>query len=151
MAELYGLLPYVAVSRNYLACHAGPPTTKVSRPVLADIRQHPNLQHQITHGRLRRPQSANGYSRGDVARFRRRLGLDANAAVLVGHTPLNADGTLWLDAGGVPNHHVLFGAHPRWAGVVTRVGKHLLPLRYPTEPLDAVLNQLVQTGRGLRL
>ncbi len=151
MAELYGLLPYVALSHHYVACHAGPPTSKVTRSSLVEIHQHPKLQHQLTHARLRRPHSADGYSQGDVARFRRRLGLETGAPLLVGHTPLGSDGTLWLDAGGISNHHVLFGAHPKWAGVVTRVGKSLLPLRYPTEPLDAVLNQLVATGRGIRL
>ena len=151
MAELYGLLPYVALSHHFVACHAAPPTTKVTRSQLADIRGYPKLQKQITRERLRLPQAASGYGRGDVARFRRRLGLKDNAPVLVGHTPLDPDETLWLNAGGIPNHHVLFGAHPRWAGVIARVGRHLLPLRYPAEPLATVLNQMVGTGRGLRL
>lgn len=151
MGELYGRLPYVALSKHYAACHAAPPTSKVSREALIDIQQYPKLQHQLTHGRLRRPQTPNGYNRGDVARFRRRLGLDADAPILVGHTPLSPDGTLWLNAGGIRGHHVLFGAHPRWVGLVTRIGKHLLPLSYPAEPLTAVLNQFVQTGRGIRL
>jgi hypothetical protein len=151
MGELYGLLPYLAHSHRYLACHAAPPTTGFKRADLVDIRRLPKLQHQITRGRLRRPQAATGYTRGDVARFRRRLGLDRNAPILVGHTPLDMDGTLWMNAAGIPNHHVLFGAHPRWAGAITRVGKHLLPLRYPAEPLTAVLNQMVDSGRGLRL
>jgi hypothetical protein len=151
MVELYQRLPYVVVSSHYAACHAGPPTSKVSREALIDIYKHPKLQYQLTHGRLRRPQTPNGYNRGDMARFRRLIGLDVAAPVLVGHTPLSGDGSLWLNAGGIKNHHVLFGANPRWVGLVTRVGKHLLPLRYPTEPLTAVLNQFVQTGRGFRL
>jgi hypothetical protein len=151
MAELYGLLPHVALSHHFVACHAAPPTSKVTRSQLADIREYPKLQKQITRGRLRLPQSASGYGRGDVARFRRRVGLEDNAPVLVGHTPLDPDETLWLNAGGIANHHVLFGAHPRWAGVIARVGRHLLPLRYPAEPLATVLNQMVGTGRGLRL
>ncbi|MGA7980665.1 MAG: metallophosphoesterase, partial [Chromatiaceae bacterium] len=151
MAELYRRLPYVALSNHYAACHAGPPTCKVSREALIDIDEHPKLRHQLTHGRLRGPQAPSGYSRGDVTRFRRRLGLDADAPVLVGHTPLSVDGSLWLDAGGIKNHHILFGANPRWVGLVTRVGNRLLPLRYPTEPLTAVLNQFVRTGRGIRL
>jgi hypothetical protein len=151
MADLYELLPYVAMSHHYAACHAGPPTGKASRAVLIDIHQHPQLQYQLTHGRFRRPHSPKGYGRGDVTRFRRRLGLDADAPILVGHTPLSNDGTLWMDAGGIGNHHVLLGAHSHWAGLVTRVGKQLLPLLYPTEPLVAVLNQFVATGRGMRL
>jgi hypothetical protein len=34
---------------------------------------------------------------------------------------------------------------------MTRVGKHLVPMLYPNEPLTAVLNQFVETGRGMRL
>jgi len=151
MAEFYELLPYVALSHHYAACHAGPPTGKASRAALVDIQQHPRLQHQLTHGRVRRPHSPNGYSRGDLARFRRHLGLDADAPILVGHTPLSNHRTLWMDAGGIDNHHVLLGADTHWAGLVTRVGKRLLPLLYPTEPLVAVLNQFVETGRGMRL
>ncbi len=151
MAELYELLPYVALSGHYAAVHAGPPTRRGSRAALIDIKQHPKLEHELTHNRIRRGQSPSGYGRGDIAAFRKRLGLEANAPILAGHTPLSNDGTLWINAGGIPNHHVLLGSHPDWAGLMTRVGKHLLPMLYPSEPLTAVLNQFVETGRGLRL
>jgi hypothetical protein len=42
--------------------------------------------------------------------LRRRLGVDPDTPFVVGHTPLSPDDTLWLDAGGIENHHVLFGA-----------------------------------------
>jgi len=151
MAELYELLPYVALSHRYAVVHAGPCSGKVSRSVMADIRQHPKLEYDLTHSRVRCPHSSHGYGRGDIVRFRERLGLDADAALVVGHTPLSSDGTLWPDAMGIPNYHVLLGSHPQWAGLVTRVGKHLLPLLYPSEPLTAVLNRFVATGHGLHL
>ncbi len=151
MAELYELLPCVAMSHRYAAVHAGPPSGKVSRSALVDIKQHPALEYALTHSRVRCPHSSNGYGRGDIVRFRERLGLDADAAILVGHTPLSSDDTLWPDAMGIQNYHVLLGSHPQWAGLFTRVGKHLLPLRYPSEPLTAVLNQFVETGHGMRL
>jgi len=151
MAELYRLLPHVALSHRYVACHAGPPAGKVSRKALVEIRQHPKLQHQLTHRRLRRPQSPEGYSRGDVERFRRRLGLQPDAPLIVGHTPLGSDACLWLDAGGIPGHHVVFGAYSKWIGTLTRIGRHLMPMRFPVEPMTSILNQLVATGRGLRL
>ncbi len=151
MGEFYAALPHLALSRRYVACHAGPPTGKVTRAQLVDLAAYPKLQHQLTHGRLRRPHSPTGYHRGDVHRLRRRLGLEPDAPLVVGHTPLSMDATCWPHAGGIRHHHVLFGAHPQWAGVITRVGKQLVPLRYPSEPLLRVFNQYLRTAEGLRL
>jgi hypothetical protein len=142
MARVYEILPYVALSPNVIACHAGPPISKVSRETLINIRDHPNIEREITRVRLRRANSPAGYGVGDVKRLRRRLDLDAKVPLIVGHTPLSPDDTLWLEAGGIPNHHVLFGAHPELVGVIALVGKRLLPLRYPAEPLTALYNRL---------
>ncbi|MEA3278849.1 MAG: metallophosphoesterase [Pseudomonadota bacterium] len=149
MARFYDSLPYVALSRRFIACHAGPPTCKVSRDMLINIRQHPKLEREITHVRLQKPNSPSGYNRGDVKRLRARLELDPETPFIVGHTPLSIDDTLWLNAGGIPHHHVLFGANPDWVGVITQVGKRLLPLRYPAEPLLQVFNRLHQDARAL--
>ena len=151
MAEFYELLPYVALTTRYAAVHAGPPLGKVSRDALIDIKQNPKLEYELTHNRIRCPHAPVGYERGDVVRFRDRLGLGASAPIMAGHTPLSNDGTLWLNAGGIENHHVLLGSHPQWAGLITRIGKHLVPMFYPNEPLMAVFNQFVETGRGMRL
>jgi len=142
MQRLYDLLPYVAVSPRYICCHAGPPTMKVRRRDLVNIRDHPKLSHQLTHLRLRKPSSPEGYDAGDLKRLRKRLGVQSSTPVVVGHTPLSADDTCWLNAGGIPHHHVLFGAHPKTVGVITRANRHLLPLRYPVEPLLPVYNRL---------
>lgn len=148
MARLYDALPYVALSRRFLACHAGAPMRKISRDMLVNIHQHPKLMKEITHVRLQRPNSPSGYNGRDVKRMRARLGLDSSTPLIVGHTPLSCDDTMWLNAGKIPNHHVVFGAHPDWVGVITQVGKRLIPLRYPTEPLLPVLNRLITTGRN---
>jgi len=142
MAQLYDALPYMVTSPNVVACHAGAPTFKVSRDMFLNIRQHPKLQREITHVRLRKPNSPSGYGRGDVKRLRKCLDLEEETPFLVGHTPLSTDDTLWLEAGGIPHHHVLFGAHPEWVGVITQVGRRLLPMRYPAEPLHRVYNLL---------
>jgi hypothetical protein len=142
MSRVYEILPYVALSPGFIACHAGPPTSKVSRDTLINIRDFPKVEREITHVRLRRANSPAGYGAGDVKRLRRRLELDPKAPFIVGHTPLSPDDTLWLDAGGIPNHHVLFGAHPDLVGVIALQGKRLLPLRYPSEPLTALYNRL---------
>ncbi|MGB5832065.1 MAG: metallophosphoesterase [Thiohalocapsa sp.] len=146
MQRLYDLLPYVAVSPQFVCCHAGPPTMKVTRKDLINAHRNPKLQHQLTHLRLRKPGSPTGYNRGDLKRFRKRLGVASNTPVVVGHTPMSVDDTCWLNAGGIEHHHILFGAHPGKIGLITRPGKRLLPLRYPVEPLVQVYNRFIQTG-----
>ena len=144
MDRLYEILPYFALSKQFMACHAGPPTVKVSPDTLINIREHRRIVREVTHIRLRRPNSPTGYHQGEVKRLRRHLGLDRKTPFLVGHTPLSTDDTLWLQAGGIPHHHVLFGAHPHLIGTIALIGKRLLPLRYPTEPLVALGNRLMK-------
>ncbi len=69
------------------------------------------------------------------------LHLDPETPLLVGHTPLSEDDTLWLNANDIPNHHVLFGAHSDWVGVVVQTDDRLLPLRYPAEPMLELINR----------
>ncbi|KAA6183665.1 metallophosphoesterase [Thiohalocapsa marina] len=147
MQRLYDALPYIAVSPHYVACHAGAPTMKASRADLINAHRKPKLQHQLTHIRLRKSNSPSGYGPGDVRRLCKRLGVAPDTPFIVGHTPLSSDGTLWLNAGGIQHHHVLFGANPQTIGVITRSGGHLLPLTYPVEPLLPVINRLIRTGR----
>jgi hypothetical protein len=147
MQRLYDLLPYVIVSSRYIACHAGAPTMKASRKDLVHVRDKPKLEHQLTHLRLRKPNSPTGYGPADVRRLRRRLGVEPDTPFVVGHTPLSPDETLWLNAGGIENHYVLFGANPHQVGVITRPRSKLVPLTYPSEPLLPVYNRLIRTGR----
>lgn len=148
MSRLYDVLPYVALSRRFVACHAGAPTRKISRDMLINIRQHAALEKEITHVRLQRPNSPSGYNARDVKRMRSTLDLDAQTPLIVGHTPLSCDDTMWLNAGGIDNHHVVFGANPDWVGTITLVGKRLIPLRYPAEPLLPILNRLLSSRSG---
>ncbi|MBK1718589.1 metallophosphoesterase [Thiocystis violacea] len=148
MQTFYDQLPYVAASAGYLACHAGPPTGKMTWEGLVDIHRHPKLAHQLTHVRLRRSNLPNGYGPRDLARLRKRLGVKHDAPVIVGHTPAPNQATYWMNAGGIPHHHVLHGAGLDWIGVIARADKHLIPLAYPTEPMLAVYNQYARTGRS---
>ena len=151
MQRFYDSLPYVALTPRFVAAHAGAPSGKFTREDLINIRDHPKLERELTHVRLQRQNSPSGYSRGDVARLRKRLDLEPETPFIVGHTPLSPDETCWPNAGGIDHHHVLFGANDHWAGVITRVGKHLLPLRYPVEPLLSVFNRFVHTGQGVEV
>jgi hypothetical protein len=137
----------MVVSPDYISCHAGAPTMKASRTDLIHVRDKPKLEHQLTHLRLRKPNSPTGYGIADVRRLRRRLGGSADTPLVVGHTPLSLDDTLWVNAGGIENHHVLFGANAKRIGVITRPGNKFVPLTYPSEPLMPVYNRLIRTGR----
>ncbi|NCA69481.1 MAG: metallophosphoesterase [Sphingobacteriia bacterium] len=147
MDELYRLLPYVAMSSRFLVAHAGAPSIKCTRDDLINIRDEPRLAHQLINRRMRTPNRASGYTRGDVTGLRKRLGLRPDTPFIVGHTPLTPDETCWWDAGGIEHHHVLFGADPETIGVITRIGEQFVPLRYPVEPWLPVYNRLVQTGK----
>jgi hypothetical protein len=79
--------------------------------------------------------------------MRARLELDPGTPLIVGHTPLTVDDTLWLNAGGIADHHVLFGADSDWLGVIAQVGTRLIPLRYPVEPLLSLFNRIATSAR----
>lgn len=142
MDRFYDLLPYVALSGDFVACHAAPPKSKVSMDLLVNIHQYPGLIVELTCNRPQTPNRPAGYTRGDVKRFRKALKLPETADLFVGHTPLDRDDTLWMDVGGIDHHHVVFSGNKPWIGVVTRIGDNLVPLRYPTENLLSVINAL---------
>ncbi|EIC23560.1 metallophosphoesterase [Thiorhodovibrio frisius] len=147
MHRLYNRLPYIAYSADYICCHAGAPTMKYSRADLINARRKPKLQLQLTRLRPRHSNKPDGYGASDVRRLRKHLDVAAQTPFIVGHTPRSADEAVWSDAGGIKQHFVLFGANPNKVGVLTRSGAEMLPLTYPVEPLMAVYNRLVRTGR----
>lgn len=142
MQQFYELLPYVVVAPDFVACHAAPPTSKVSREMLIEIHRHPALALELTSNRLRRANRPLGYGRRDVKRFRRSLHLDPETPLIVGHTPIDGEGTLWLNVDGIDNHHVLFSASPDKVGVFVRVGGQMIPLIYPVDSLTPIINAL---------
>lgn len=142
MERFYELLPYVALSKGYVACHAGPPKSKVSMEMLVNIHNYPSLIEELTCNRLYRPNRLAGYTKGDVKRFRNTLNLEPNAELFVGHTPLTRHDTLWLDVGGIEHHDVVFSGNTPWVGLFTRIDDHMIPLRYRSEPLLPLINEL---------
>jgi hypothetical protein len=144
MDRFYDLLPYVALSGDFAACHAAPPKSKVTLDLLINIRRYPGLIVELTCNRLYRPNRPAGYTKGDVKRFRKSLKLAPDSDLFVGHTPLSRQDTLWLDVAGIENHHVVFSGNTPWIGVFTRVGRRLVPLRYRAERLLPIINGLPQ-------
>lgn len=141
MERYYRLLPYVVCSNHFIACHAAPPKVKISTEMLVNIHCYPGLVLDLITNRMQRPNRPQGYTRGDVRRFRKSLGLDPEIPFIVGHTPIDRLDTLWLDVGGFRHHHILYSANPDRVGVFTRIGDTMVPLRYPVEPLRRIINE----------
>lgn len=140
MERLYDLLPYVVYSRSFIACHASPPTSAASKEMLINIRSHPKLARDIINTRVMRPGRPSGYTKGDVKRFRKLMHVSENTPVIVGHTPLSMDETLWEKAGEIENHYVAYGSDKEWVGVMTQIGDQFYPLRYRVEPITSLIN-----------
>jgi hypothetical protein len=145
MERFYDLLPYVITAKNFLACHAGAPLSKVDRDAVIDIRQYPNFERELTENRLRTSKQQKGYSKADVKRFRKSMGLDDDAPFIVGHTPVSADDTLWLNVGEINGHHVVYSGGSQWTAAMTRVRDCMVPLKFPAEPLTELYNSLFKT------
>lgn len=142
MKRYYELLPYVVASPGFAAMHAAPPKSRVSAEMLVNIERHPELIPELISNRMVRPNRPGGYTKGDVKRIRKTLGLEPEAPVIVGHTPLDHVDTYWLDVGGAANHHILYSAGELWVGAFAGIGGSLRPVRYHCEPLLDLVNSL---------
>ena len=143
MERFYELLPYVVVSDTYIACHAGPPRTAAGRDDIVNIRDNPELAHDLTTSRLQLANSlTSGYTKNDVKRFRAALGLGKGTRLIVGHTPLDPFGSFWKKAGAIKGHHILYSAHKEGPGVFIVINNKFVPLIYPAEPLTKIINRL---------
>ncbi|MBF0453446.1 MAG: metallophosphoesterase [Magnetococcales bacterium] len=142
MDRFYEALPLIAISKDFIACHAAPPKAKANRELLINTHQYPGLVRELLWNRLQRPNYPAGYTRGDVKRFRKALDLPDEALFLVAHNPLNPDDCIWLDVAKTPNHHIVFSGRTNAIGMFTRIGQKLLPLIIPTENLLDKINNL---------
>jgi len=59
----------------------------------------------------------------------------------VGHHPFSEDGTLWLNAGRINQHHIVISARSDRVGIFTRIDGKMVPQVLPSEPLLDWLNQ----------
>lgn len=142
MQRFYSLLPYIAYSDHFIACHAAPPTSKVSFSDLVNIQSKPSLINELINNRLRKPNKPSGYFKREIKNFRKCMGVSPDTPVIVGHTPMTNDETIWECVGGIENHHVIYGSDKNWMGVITQIGDRMYSLRYPTEPLTPLINGL---------
>lgn len=142
MRRYYSALPYLAMGKSLLACHAAPPRSHSDRELFIDIYRYPGLREEITQNRMNSPARSAGYTKGDIKRLRKGLNLPAEIPFIVGHTPLSRDKSVWMNAGGMEHHHVVFSGMPQFTSILTLLDGQLLPLTYPAENLMEVINQL---------
>jgi len=140
MALYYQQLPYLIYSSSFVSCHAAAPTSSVELDNLINIRQEPKLINELINNRLKRPNRPSGYSKGDIKRLKKCLGIDQSVPFIVGHTPLSTDETIWENVDDIKNHYILYSSDEHWLGVIAQVGDHLYPFRYPVEPVTASIN-----------
>ena len=142
LAECFDLLAYLAKSRDFVACHAGPPRRKTSLRNLIDLDDDSRLAREILWGRLRRTGRPDGYAKSDVKAFRDAVGVKKETPFIVSHTPLSRTGAVWTDAGEIPGHHILFSANPEKLAIFARGNCDMIPLEWPSEPLLNFINAL---------
>jgi len=61
--------------------------------------------------------------------------------LIVGHHPCSSDGTLWLNVGQIPQHHVVISSRPGRVGLFSSIDGKMVPQIYPVEPLVKWLNE----------
>lgn len=116
MKAFYQDLPYMVVHPHMVATHAAPPVTKITVELLATMREHPQLIHQVSWNRMHQNSCPGGYREKDIKNLRNTLELGKDVPVVVGHTPMDHEHTAWLHAGEIAHHHVLY------AGLKEKVG-----------------------------
>jgi len=136
------LLPFVACSKQFVACHAGPPTSPTDKTALIDIRKHPEIARELTNNRLKNATRVAGYGKSHLKKFRRMLGVAPETPVVVGHTPIGDHETLWENPSQLENHVIVYGSDPDRIGAMVGIEGKLFPIRYPSERLIPFVNAL---------
>ncbi|MDH3934075.1 MAG: metallophosphoesterase [Gammaproteobacteria bacterium] len=139
----YQQSPLLVISKDFIACHAGPARRKVSRQILIDAHQFPDMVHDMTWSRVRTTAFPAGYTRGDVRQFRKGLDVGKDTPFIVGHHPCSVDETLWLNVGQINQHHVVISSRTGRVGTFIGIDGKMVPQIYPVEALTTWLNEQV--------
>ncbi len=145
MRRFYERLPLVAATTRFLAAHAGLPIDALGWQCLVDIDLHPDLADQITRPRPCGSDSNPAYGRRELTRMLRRIGLAQNATCILGAPATTPNDAHEITKEDTVQQFRLYSAGTDWVDTLTRAHKHLLPLRYPAEPITAAYNRLRHT------
>ena len=139
MNTFYKNLPLVAVGKDFITCHAGPTKSPMNREEINNLQESDCGYNELLWTRVKSPRQPAGYVTSTVRNFKKGLGFTEETPLIVGHTPPTQDSTLWLDVGGIKNHHVLFNSRLEGVPVFTRIGDTVMALMYRHEKLVSVL------------
>lgn len=142
LEHFYELLPYAICSEDFFACHAGPPRWETKKEDLLEIAANKKLINELTNNRMSKPNLPGGYTKGDIKRFRKSLGLTSKANFIVGHTPMDPFGSYWFNAGGIKKHHIIYSAHTEGASLLINSKGSFMPISFPAEPLTKIINNI---------
>jgi predicted phosphodiesterase len=137
----YQQSPLLVLSADFIACHAGPARRKISRRILVDAHQFPDIVHDMTWNRIRTKAFPGGYTSSDVRQFRKGLKVSSDMPLIVGHHPYTQDGTLWLNVGRINQHHIVISARSDRVGIFTRIDGRMVPQVFPAQALTDWLNR----------
>ena len=142
MKQFYDKLPYLVYSGNFVSCHAAAPTTRIELDNIINIMDQPKLINELINNRLKRANRPAGYTKGDIKRLKKCLGIDQGVPFIVGHTPLSNDDTIWENVDDIKNHHIIYSSDSHWVGVMAQIGDTIHPFRYPVEPVLNTINSV---------
>ena len=141
MNQFYQQLPYLAYSNHFVTCHAAPPTSSVTLNDLINIHSNDALIEEVINNRIRKSNRPAGYTKGDIKRLRKCMGVTSDTPVIVGHTVISNEETIWEDVGGIENHHVLYSSDSKWVGTMIQIDNKLHPIVYPVEQLTPLFSK----------
>ncbi len=143
MQQFYDNLPFLAYSKHFICCHAGPPTSASNLHALVNIKNYPKLIKDLISRRIQTSNRMSGYNKSDIKKLRRSLDANDHTPFIVGHTPMDDEETLWENVGGISRHTVIYGGNPEKIGTMVLIGKNMYPLVYPVEPLTKIISHEV--------
>lgn len=142
MERLYDLLPSVICSDSFIACHAGPSRRKVTRHKIINLHTHAKISNDLINSRLKRPHYLAGYTKSDVKKFLKNMGLAKHTPFIVGHTPIDPSGSVWRNVADIKGHHIIYSAHPEGPSLFIQMNEKMIPLSYPAEPLIQLIEKI---------
>ncbi|MBF0277112.1 MAG: metallophosphoesterase [SAR324 cluster bacterium] len=142
MERYYNQLAYVAIARDFFVCHASPPRRTVDLEMLKNIKDHKGLIEELTMNRVKNPGYPAGYTQSSVKSFRRALQLDPHLPFIVSHNPMSRKNSVWLKAGKIKRHHIVFSGMPHEVSIFSRISDRIMPLTFTSEALQERMKQL---------
>jgi len=148
MQQFYNSLPFLAYSKYFICCHAGPPTSAVNLHALVNIKKYPKLIKDLFDRRLQTSNRMSGYNKSDIKKLRRCLNVDEQTPFIVGHTPMDEEQTIWENVGGISGHIIVYGGNQEMIGAIVQIGKKMYPLTYPVESMSQLISSEVKNGKN---